>query len=525
VKVLNNLGNDLRFEVRQLRKNPGFTVTAIAMLSLGMCASAAIFAFVDAALLKPLPYKSASRLVGVFESIPLFQYSNLSYADYLDWKKQNTVFSSLEVYHHRSFIQATATGAESRQGARVSDGFFRTLGIAPALGRDFRPGEDLPGAPATVMLSYSAWQQRYGGKEDVLGKSITLNDTPHTIIGVLPREFHFAPAEPAEFWTTINANGACEKRRSCHNLYGVARLKDGVSIQSALADVKAIARQLEEQYPDSNRDQGAAVALLSNVIVGDIRPILLVLLAGAGLLLLIAAVNVASLLLVRSESRRREIAVRSSLGASRGRLIGQFITEGLVLATAGSALGVAAAWWAIQLLTTLIPVNLADRMPFLHGLALNARVLTFAGAVCALAVILFSLTPAVRLSLPEMRAGLAEGSRGSAGTTWRRLSSKLVVLELATAVVLLVGAGLLGKSLFRLLHVSIGFEPEHLYALQVGAPQSTYAKDEQAIALEREFVRQVASLPGVRSVGISSSLPVTSNGNTTWFRVLGRPWH
>jgi predicted permease len=179
----------------------------------------------------------------------------------------------------------------------------------------------------------------------------------------------------------------------------------------------------------------------------------------------------------------------------------------------------------MQLLTALIPMNLADHMPFLHGLALNARVLMFAGAICALAVILFSLTPALRLSLPEMRAGLAEGSRGSAGTTWRRLGSKLVVLELATAVVLLVGAGLLGKSLFRLLHVSIGFEPEHLYALQVGAPQSTYAKDEQAIALEREIVRQVASLPGVRSVGISSSLPVTSNGNTTWFRVLGRPWH
>jgi predicted permease len=523
--LLNNLGNDLRFEVRQLRKNPGFTATAILMLSLGMCASVAIFAFVDAALLKPLPYKNAARLVGVFESIPLFQRSNLSYADYGDWKKQNTVFTSLDAYQHRGFILATATGAEPRQGARVSDGFFRTLGISPVLGRDFRPGEDLSGAPATVILSYAAWQQRYGGNAAVLGKVITLNDAPHTIIGILPREFHFAPAEPAEFWTTLDANGSCEKRRSCHNLYGVARLKDGVSIQSALADVKAIARQLEKQYPDSNRDQGASVALLSDVIVGDIRPILFVLLAGAGLLLLIAAVNVASLLLVRSESRRREIAVRSSLGASRGRLIGQFVTEGLVLATAGSALGVAAAWWAIQLLTTLIPMNLMDRMPVLHGLALNARVLTFAGAVCVFAVILFSLTPALRLSLPEIRAGLAEGSRGSAGTTWRRLGSKLVVLELATAVVLLVGAGLLGKSLFRLLHVSIGFEPEHLVVLQVGAPQSTYAKDGQLIALEREVVRQVASLPGVRSVGLSSSLPVTSNGNTTWFRILGRPWH
>ncbi len=522
--LFDSLMQDLRFTLRQLRKNPGFTATGILMLALGMCASVAIFAFVDAALLQPLPYRDPSRLVGVYEHIALCPRCNLSYLDYVDWKKLNKVFTSLDAYVNRGFILTTAAGVEPARAVRVSAGFLRTLGVAPSLGRDFYAGEDAPGAARTVMLSHSTWQKRYGGNPGVVGKTVTLDNTSYVVIGVLPADFHFAPVGPVEFWAMLDGTNPCEKRRSCHNLYGVARLKDGVSIQTALADTTLIAQQLEKEYPDSNGGQGAAVVPLTEVIVGSIRPILLVLLGGSGLLLLIACVNVASLLLVRAESRRREMSVRSALGASRVRLIRQFVTEGLVLVAAGSTLGLAAAGWAMQLLTRLIPADMLAGMPFLRGMGLNARVWAFGCVIALLAAALFSVTPALRLGFVEMREGLGEGSRGSAGNTWRRLGSKLVVVELATAMVLLVGAALLGQSLYRLLHVDLRFQPEHLATLMVSAPRSVYATDPQQVALARQVLRRVSSLPGVQSAGTTSLLPVSFNGNTDWIRFVGRPY-
>jgi predicted permease len=376
-----------------------------------------------------------------------------------------------------------------------------------------------------VLLSYASWQQRYGGKDDVLGQTVVLNGDANVIIGVLPPDFHFAPAEPSEFWTTIHASSECDLRRSCHSMFGVARLKDGVSLSTALANVTAIAEQLEKLYPGDNMGQSAAVVTLTESIVGDIRPILFVLLFGAGLLLLIASVNVASLLLVRSESRKREVAVRSALGASRIRLTRQFVTESLVLVLAGSALGLMSAYWTMQLLTRLIPEDMLARMTFLRGLGLTPRVWAFAGVISLLAAALFSLTPTLHFSLSQIRDNLAEGSRAHAGNAWRRVGSKLVVLELATAVVLLVGAGLLGKSLYLLLHVDIGMRPDHLATLWVAAPKSNYGKDPQAIALQRRVVSQMAALPGVKSVGITTDIPVSHWGDTTWLRILGRPWH
>jgi predicted permease len=523
---IDNVWRDFRYSVRQLRQHAGFTFTAIFVLALGACASVSIFAFVDAALIKPLPYRDPARLVGVYENLPSCPYCNLSYPDFLDWKARNVVFSSFDIYQSNGASLGTPTGPQPVRIARVSDGFLHTLGVTMAMGRDFVPDDDRPSAPRKAMLTYAAWQGRFGGKADVVGQAIRLDDSPVTIAGVLPREFHFAPVGQPDFLVAYQATGQCDKRRSCHGLYGVARLKDGVSVQTALANVTAIAAALQKEYPESNTGQGAAIQRLTEVIAGTYRPLLLVLLGGAGLLLLIASVNVAGLQLVRSESRGREIAVRTALGASSGRLIGQFLTEALAIAVSGTLIGLLSAHWTILLLKGLISQKIMVYLPFWRDLGLNGRALAVAGAIALGATALLALPASARVWTAQLQARLSEASRGSAGTTWRRVGSKLVVIELATAMVLLAGAGLLGKSLYLLLRVPVGFQPERLLTLDVSLPDSTYKTGAQQIAVSREIVRGVEALPGVRSVGfVGLGLPMEGNGNTTWFRVMGRPWH
>jgi macrolide transport system ATP-binding/permease protein len=522
IPLLEALFRDLRFAVRQLRKNSGFAFTAILMLALGICANVAIFSFVDAVLMKPLPYRNPARLVSLYESNALGSQYHLSYPDYLDWKNLNRVFESLDVFQTDGFMLSTPEGAQKADGARVSDGFFRTLGVAPLLGRDFRAGEDLASAPDTVMLSYAAWQRRYGGRPDVLGQTVTLDGVANTIIGVLPRDFHFSPAEPADFWATLHATGDALSNRRSHNLFGVARLRDGVSIPTSFAAMKLIAAQLESQYPDSNRSRSATVLPLTEVIAGNLRPILLVLLAGAGLLLLIVCMNVSSLLLVRSASRKRETAIRSALGASRLQLIFQTVTEGMLLTVLGTSVGIASAYQTMQLLLRLIPAGMMAGMPYLRGVGFNVRVWLFAFAISLFAGLLFSLAPILR-PVSRLGEGLAEGGRAAAGTTWHRFGKHLVVMELAIAVVLLVSASLLAKSFYRLLHREIGLEPDHLALLRVEAHGDRYAKDEKLVVLERLIVSQVGSLPGVQSAGISTLLPVGNGDGIKHFQVVGKP--
>jgi macrolide transport system ATP-binding/permease protein len=521
--TLFSIWSDIRYACRQLWKNPGFACTAILVLALGVGASVAMFAFIDAVLIRPLPYQNPSRLMELFESTPLGPRYHLSYLDYLDWKKQNRVFSSLEAYQNLGIALNTAVGTQPLDGSTVTAGFFRTLGVAPIVGRDFRDGEDTASAPRTVILSYSAWQNRYGKRNDVLGQVVTLDGESNVIIGVLPPNFHFAPAGPAEFWTALHAASDPDSRGE-HKFSAISRLKDGVTQGMASLDMSSIAQRLAKEYPDSDEGRGATVVPLTEAIVGNLRPILYLLMSGAVLLLMIACVNVSGLILVRSQNRRHEFAVRGALGASRLRLVRQFVTEGLLLAAAGSLLGLCAAYGVIHLLTLLVPVNMLANMPYLKGLGLNLHVMCFAAAVGLTMAILFSLTPIFRLPLTDLRTGLAEGGRSSASMVWRRLGANLVVLQISIAMVLLVGAGLLGKSFYRLLHTDIGVRPDHLAMLRIIAPPSDYPKAEQVTALTRRVVEETRRLPGVQSVAVTHQVPVANavGGNTT-FEILGHP--
>ncbi len=522
---MENLLQDVRYALRQLRKSPGFSATAILVLTLGIGASSAIFGFVDAALIRPLPYADPARLVDVAESTTMFPRANLSYLNFLDWRQLNQVFTSLDAYNQYGFLLRTPSGSEPVYAVRVSSGFFRTLGVTPALGRDFHAAEDQVAAPQTAMLSYATWEKRFGGNKDIIGASVSLSGVMYTIIGVLPQSFQFAPDGNAEFWTTLRGDDPCTKRRDCHDLFAIGRLNDGVTVAMALANLKTVARQLEIRYPEINRGSSASAESLSELFVKDVRPILFALLGGACLLLLIACVNVSSLLLVRSESRQREIAVRGALGASRVRLLRQFATEGLALAGIGGLLGVAIAQFAMQILTRLISKDMMGGMPYLAGLGVNSHVLAFALAITFAAASLFSITPLFRLTAIKISTGLSEGGRSHAGTLWRRFGANLVVVELAIAVVLLVSAGLLGKSLYRLLHVDVGFQTDHLATVGVDLLPIAYpsAPDQESAA--RKILTRLSSLPGVQSVGLTSVLPVSFNGNTTWIRVAGHPYN
>jgi predicted permease len=529
--LLESMWQDMRYAVRTLRRTPAFAATAISMLALGLCANVAIFGFVDAALIRSLPYQDPSRLVTAFGTRPDLAHSQrrgyVSYLNLLDWTARSRAFSSIAAYDVRpGFTLTTSAGAERVSGLRVTSGFFRTLGVTPVLGREFHRDEEGPAAPPTVILAYGTWQTRFGARPEVLGQTVSLQGEPHVVLGVLPRHFYFPMAGQADFWATIRGPQACWALRGCRSLETVARLADGVSVQTATAELDTIVQHLRSEYPDPN-PATAKLVPLPDVVLGDVRPIMLMLMGGAGLLLLIAGINVVSLLLARSDSRTREIAVRNALGASSARLVLQFATEALILVTAGSVFGLTLAALGMRLLTTLLSPDMISRMPYLQGIGLNLRVVAFACAVSLIAAMVFTLTPVVRVSLSDRLAGLKEGSRGYAGTTWRRFGSYLVVAELAIAAILLVSGGLLGKGLYRLLHVEAGFNTRQLATVAVSPvpvrPQPGDANREQPGALARRVAERVAALPGVQAVGYADLLPLGPGlAPSSSFQVVGR---
>jgi putative ABC transport system permease protein len=515
------LGQDLRYGVRMLIKRPGFTAVAVLTLALGIGANSAIFSVVNAVLLRPLPFMEPERLVYA-EGADLRDGSkggSISPPDFLDYREQNHVFERFAAFQPLSFT-LTGDGSESERisSARVSAGFFETLGVAPlAGGRTFLAEEEQDGHNAVVVINYGLWQRRYGGDPKIVGKTIALNGQNATIVGVMPAGFEY-PRE-AQLWSPIAFKTPATSLRRTHYLRAVGRLKPGVTLAQAQADITSVARQLEQQYPDSNTNFGLGLTLLPEWTVGEMRPTLLVLLVAVGFVLLIACANVANLSLARGASRSREIAIRAALGASRGRVVRQLLTESVLMAMVGGALGLLLAMWGVDLLVSLGPENLLR----MKEVATDWHVLGYTLLISVLTGILFGLFPALATSKTNLTETLKEGGRGTSGTSRQRLRSLLVISEVALSLILLIGAGLLIKSFLRLSQVDVGFKPTNLLTMQLSLTRTNYPKDEQRAVFFKQLIERIESLPGVQGAGAVSELPLSGQENDTFFNIEGKP--
>jgi putative ABC transport system permease protein len=519
---MDSIIKDIRFALRGLIKHPAFTAIAVITLALGIGGSTSIFTVVDAALLRGLPYKSPDRLYHIWENTPKkeFPKREFSYPDYQDYQ-QNNVFEGLAAYTGGGSILSGFGDPENLNSPRVSANFFSVLGVDPILGRTFQAGEDVQGGPKVTILTYGLWQRRFGGDPGIVGRAVTLNGASYTVVGVLPASFQFA-LRPADLWIPYQPTQNQLTRRFLHGTNLIGRLKSDKSVNDAQAELSLIAGRIEQQFNDSHAGTTARIVPLQEEIVGSVKPILLVLLAAVGFVLLIACANVASLLLTRSLSRQKEVAIRSALGASRGRVIRQFLTESMLLSIVGGAAGLVIAYWGVPALVAVLPQSQLNAMPFLNSLHLNSGILTFSFALSLLTGLIFGLAPALQSSKLDLNEALKEGGRQTSMGAGHRLRSAMVVTEIALAVVLLVGAGLMMKSLFRLLQTNVGFKTENVLTMTVILPPSKYTESNKQIDFNDQLRERVQSLPGVSGAGTVNILPVNS-GNTTRFFVDGDP--
>ncbi|MGI8995218.1 MAG: ABC transporter permease [Pyrinomonadaceae bacterium] len=520
---MKTIWQDLRFAVRMLGKRPGFTVAAIIALALGIGANTAIFSVVNSVLLRPLGYKEPERLVTISHSYPkLDLVAPVSAPGYVDYRNQTSVFEETAASSNANYNLTDGSDPERVQGRIVTANFFPLLGIAPTLGRTFLAEEDKPGASRVVVLSYGLWQRRFGGDPQIVNRTIRLNNESYTVVGVMPAEFRFGRDE---LWTPIafTPEQLANDRRGNEYLGAMARLKPGVTIEQAQTEIDFIARRIAEANPDAYpADSGWGVKLksLNEEIVGDVRPALFVLLGAVGFLLLIACSNVANLMLARAAARGREIAIRTALGASRLRLVRQLLTESLLLAFVGGVAGLLLAVWGVELLVALEPAD----VPRAREIGIDARVLLFTIGLSLLTGILFGLLPALQASKPGLTGTLKEGGRGSAvGGGIRSARSLLVITQIAVALVLLVGAGLMVRSFSRLLDVNPGFRTENVLTMQVALPATKYREPQQRRAFFQELVERIKALPGTESVGAVSHLPLGGGVTSFTFGIEGRP--
>jgi predicted permease len=509
---------DVRYGTRLIRQSPVFGAIAVLALALGIGANTAIFSTVHTLLLRVLPYTDPDRLVMVWEdaSFASFPRNTPAPGNYFEWKAQNTVFTDMAATRG-AVANLTADGLpEQVLGRLVTANFFQVLGTPPIIGRAFTEEEDRTN-PNLVVISYGLWQRRYAGDPSVVNRSMLVNGIKYTILGVMPRDFVFRNRE-FDYWAPIHFAPAERANQGSHYLNVVARLKPGVTLERAREEMNVIAKRLQAQYPRQNDRVGAVVVPLREELLGRTRLAVLVLMGAAGCVLLIACANLANLLLARAVARRREMAVRSALGAGRGRLVRQMVTEGILLSLTGGVFGVAIARAGMTLLAKLVPIGFSAA----NGAHLDGTVLGFALALSLLTGVLFSIIPAIQASRVSLNDALRQGSHGDIGGRRATTRDALVVIEVAAALVLLVGAGLMLKTLARLRAIDIGFRSDHLLTMSTVLPRNKYMEPARRLAFFDRVMEGVRALPGVESAAYNSTLPFLATGNTQGYRVEGR---
>src|SRR6267142_1768991 len=515
---------DLRYGFRAVRRSPGFALGTILVLALGIGANTAIFSIVNAALLRPLPYEDASRLMQVWhvppaKSFPGMTLFSVSPANYLDWQRQSTSFEGMAAYGWRTLIFGGKGQPEAGQGVSVAPEFFSLLRAHTMLGRTFTVDENASGAAKVIVLSYKFWRDRLGSDPSVVGRDITINSQSYAVVGVMPENFRLPGW--AQAWVPLGWSNQERVIRGNHNYMVIARLKSGVDIRQAKAELGSISQRLEQQYPEDDKGWGATVVPLREQLVGDIRPALLVLLGAVVFVLLIACANVANLVLAKTLSRRKEIAIRTALGAGRGAIVRHFLAETMVLSVAGGALGLLLAWASIGVMVKI----LADRLPRFVDVTLDTQVLAFTLLLSVVAGVLAGLVPSLRFTRTDVNEALKTGqSRGSSDASGGKTRNLLVVTEVALSLVLLIGAGLMVRTLWELRSVSPGFDSANVLTMNVALPRDKFSTPSGQVNFFQDVLQRTRALPGVESAGVIDSLPLSSEGGSHQpFLIEGRP--
>src|SRR5262245_6233450 len=524
--IMRTLIQDLRFGARMLLKEPGFTLIAVITLALGVGANTTIFSVVNAVLLRPLPYRNPEQLALIWGKLPAYVSGNVgaSAPEFADYRDQNLVFSSVAAYTSSSFNLSGVGEPERIVGTFVSASLFPLLDVQPALGRAFLNEEDRPGHDRAVILSHGLWRRRFAGDSAVIGRSVTLDGQSHTIIGVAPAGFRF-PDDETEIWKPIafTAEDLSENERGSHYLSVIARMKPGVTIAQAQADTAALAQRMQQQHPmnyEADSGWGTTVVSLREETVGDARLALLALFGAVGCVLLIGCANVANLLLARASTRRREIAIRAALGGRPWRIIRQLLTESLLLALVGGGLGALIAVYGIEVVAKLS----ASTLPRVNEVSIDGRAIGFTFAVTLVTCLLFGLVPAWQLARTDLNESLKEsGGKGIESSGSHRLRGLLVVGEIALALILLVGAGLMVKSLYRLQQVEPGFDPAHALTMRLALPEAKYPEPQRQQDFYERLLDRIAALPGVTAAGVINFLPLSGTGNQRSFLIEGKP--